>query len=78
MISSNRHYGWSHPSSNSCLHKAGLVFSVTKYFHYSPYDYMTYDVLWCPLKNTLMYTTFFHSVVGFGLKISVLGICQTH
>ena len=77
MISSNRHYGWSHPSSNSCLHKAGLVFSVTKYFHCSPHDDMTGDFLWCLLKNALIYATFFHSVVRFGFKIPVLGICQT-
>ena len=38
---------------------------------------MTYDVLWCLLKNALMYATFFHLVVRFGFKISVLGICQT-
>ena len=55
---------------------AGL-FSVTKYFHCSPHDDMTCDSLWCPLKNALMYATFFHSVVRFGFKIPVLGICQT-
>ena len=56
---------------------AGL-FSATKYIHYSSDDIILKTFSGAYSKNTYMYATFFHSVVMFGFKIPVLGICQTH